>query len=128
MSVTKKFPAVGMLAAFGLGGAAAAGCLVGFGWLMVQQGLTQDAAGPLATAAVCLGSFLSGLVLAAFQREKGLLWGAAEGGLFAGVLFLLGTLYQSEWGSAQFLRVGLVLMAGMLGGILGMLRTERRRR
>ena len=127
MSDTKKFPAVSLLAVFGLGTAAAAASLAGFGWLMVKQGLTQAAA-PLATAAVCLGSFLSGLLMALFQKGKGLVWGAAEGTLFAGLLFLLGTLYQSEWGTMQFVRAGLVLLMGILGGVIGMLRAERRRR
>ena len=68
MSDAKKFPAVGLLTVFGLGSAAAAGGLTGSGWLMVQQGLTQDAAAPLATAAVCLGSFLSGLLMSLLQK------------------------------------------------------------
>lgn len=122
MSDAKNFPAVGLLAVFGLGSAAAAGGLAGSGWLMVQQGLTQDA------AAVCLGSFLSGLLMALLQKGKGLVWGAAEGALFVGLLFLLGTLYQSEWGTMQFVRAGLVLLMGVLGGIFGMLRAEHRRR
>ena len=70
MSDAKNFPAVGLLAVFGLGSAAAAGGLAGSGWLMVQQGLTQDAAAPLATAAVCLGSFLSGLLMALAERKR----------------------------------------------------------
>ena len=64
MSDTKKFPAIGLLVVFGVGSATAAVSLTGFGWLMVKQGLTQEAAAPLATAAVCLGSFLSGLLMA----------------------------------------------------------------
>ena len=116
MSDAKNFPAVGLLAVFGLGSAAAVG------------GLTQDAAAPLATAAVCLGSFLSGLLMSLLQRGKGLVWGAAEGALFVGLLFLLGILYQSEWGTMQFVRAGLVLLMGVLGGIFGMLRAEHRRR
>ena len=52
MSDTKKFPAIGLLVVFGVGSAAAAVSLAGFGWLMVKQGLTQEAAAPLATAAV----------------------------------------------------------------------------
>ena len=111
MSDTKKFPAIGLLVVFGVGSAAAA-----------------EAAAPLATAAVCLGSFLSGLLMAILQKGKGLVWGAAEGALFAGLLFILGTLYQSEWETMQFVRAGLVLLMGVLGGILGMLRAERKRR
>ena len=118
MSDTKKFPAIGLLVVFGVGSAAAAVSLAGFGWLMVKQ----------ATAAVCLGSFLSGLLMAILQKGKGLVWGAAEGALFAGLLFILGTLYQSEWETMQFVRAGLVLLIGVLGGILGMLRAERKRR
>ena len=53
MSDTKKFPAIGLLVVLGVGSAAAAVSLAGFGWLMVKQGLTQEAAAPLATAAVC---------------------------------------------------------------------------
>lgn len=128
MSDTKKFSAIGLLVVLGVGSAAAAVSLAGFGWLMVKQGLTQEAAAPLATAAVCLGSFLSGLLMAILQKGKGLVWGAAEGALFAGLLFILGTLYQSEWETMQFVRAGLVLLMGVLGGILGMLRAERKRR
>ena len=80
------------------------------------------------SSAVCLGSFLSGLLMAILQKGKGLVWGAAEGVLFAGLLFILGTLYQSEWETMQFVRAGLVLLMGVLGGILGMLRAERKRR
>lgn len=128
MSDTKVFPAVRVLLSFGLGAAAAAGCLAGFGWMMVRQGMTQEAAGPLATAAVCTGSSLSSFLLSALQKEKGLVWGITEGILFVGVLILLGTLYQSEWQTPQFIRVGFVLTSGILGGILGMLRAGRRRR
>ena len=61
MSDTKKFPAIGLLVVLGVGSAAAAVSLAGFGWLMVKQGLTQEAAAPLATAAVCLGKGSSGV-------------------------------------------------------------------
>ena len=92
------------------------------------KGFGLNQAIPLATAAICLGSFLSGLLMAILQKGKGLVWGAAEGALFAGLLFILGTLYQSEWETMQFVRAGLVLLMGVLGWILGMLRAERKRR
>lgn len=128
MSDTKGFPAAGMLLSFGLGAMAAAGSLAICGWLMVGRGLTQDAAGPLATLAVCLGSFFSGVVMAALQKEKGLIWGAAEGLLFAAVLIILSIVYQREWQLSQVIRAVSVLTAGILGGILGALRPKRRRR
>lgn len=45
--------------------------------------------------------------MAILQKGKGLVWGAAEGVLFAGLLFILGTLYQSEWETMQFVGQGL---------------------
>lgn len=127
MSDTKKFPATSLLLASGIGSVAVIGSLAGFAWLMVKQGMTQEAAAPFATAAVCFGSCLSGMLLTALQKEKALLCGAAEGVFFAGLLFLLGTLNQSEWEAGRFIRAGLVLLMGVLGGILGMMLTERRR-
>ena len=128
MSDTKKIPGDRSAGRFRSGQCGSNRELAGFGCLMVKQGLTQEAAAPLATAAICLGSFLSGLLMAILQKGKGLVWGAAEGALFAGLLFILGTLYQSEWETMQFVRAGLVLLMGVLGGILGMLRAERKRR
>ena len=127
MSDTKKFPAGSLLLASGLGSAAAVVCLAVAAWLMVKQGISQDAAGPLATASVSFGSFCGGLMLSLFQKRRGLFCGAVEGIVFTGMLFLLGILYQSEWGGAQLLRAGIVLLTGMLGGILGMLLSQRRR-
>ena len=127
MSDTKKFPIISLLLASGFGSAAAIGFLAGFAWLMVKQGMTQDAAAPFVTVAVCLGSCLAGTLLTALQKEKALLCGSAEGTFFAGILFVLGILNQSEWEAGQFVRAGLVLLMGILGGILGMMLTERRR-
>ena len=39
MSDTKKFPAIGLLVVFGVGSAAAAVSLAGFGWLMKDEDL-----------------------------------------------------------------------------------------
>ena len=128
MSDTKKFPAIGLLVVFGVGSAAAAVSLAGFGWLMVKQGLTQEAAAPLATAAVCLGSFLSGLLMAILQKGKGLVWGAAEGVLFTGLLFYSGYTVPERVGN-DAVRPGRACPAdGVLGGVLGMLRAEQKRR
>ena len=126
MSDTRTFPAGRILICFAVGVATVAGSLAGCGGLMVARGLTQEAAYPLAAASLCLGRLLSGFLLAMLQKEKGLVWGATEGLLFVGALVLVGTLSQSEWAMSQFIRAGLVMMAGMLGGTLGMLRVGRR--
>ena len=130
MSDTKKFPAIGLLVGFRSGQCwQQAVSLTGFGWLMVKQGLTQEAAAPLATAAVCLGSFLSGLLMAILQKGKGLVWGAAEGALFIGLHFYSGYTVPERVGN-DAVRPGRACPAdwGVLGGVLGMLRTERKRR
>ena len=53
VNTTIRFSApIHMLAAFGLGAAAAAACGAAFAWLMAARGLGPGSAGPFATAAV----------------------------------------------------------------------------
>lgn len=70
MSEQKKFSVGPALLAFGIGGAFAGGCMAGLAYLMARQGLSQAAAWPMASAAVCAGSLLSGW-LAAFSSAAG---------------------------------------------------------
>ena len=71
MSEQKKFSVGPALLAFGIGGAFAGGCMAGLAYLMARQGLSQAAAWPMASAAVCAGSLLSGWLAAFFQRSRG---------------------------------------------------------
>ena len=100
--------------------------MAGLAYLMVRHGLSQAAAWPMASAAVCSGSLLSGWLAAFFQRSRGLVCGAIQGVMF--VLLLTGFGLYAGFAPAemQLVRFALVFLFGCLGGIFGMLRTERR--
>ena len=60
MSEQKKISVGAALLAFGIGGAFAGACMAGLAYLMARHGLSQAAAWPMASAAVCAGSLFSG--------------------------------------------------------------------
>ena len=93
MSEQKKFSVGPALLAFVIGGAFAGGCMAGLAYLMARQGLSQAAAWPMASAAVCAGSLLSGWLAAFFQRSRGLFCGAIQGILFVLLLPILGRVF-----------------------------------
>ena len=134
MSEQKKISVGAALLAFGIGGAFAGACMAGLAYLMARHGLSQAAAWPMASAAawpmasaaVCAGSLLSGWLAAFFQRSRGLVCGAIQGAMF--VLLLTGFGLYAGFAPAemQLVRFALVFLFGCLGGIFGMLRTERR--
>lgn len=126
MSEQKKFSVGPALLAFGIGGAFAGGCMAGLAYLMAQQGLPQTVAWPMASAAVCAGSLLSGWLAAFFQRSRGLLCGAVQGGMFILLLAVFGLCTGFSVTEMQLVRFALVFGFGCIGGVFGMLRTERR--
>lgn len=111
-----------------LGAGAAAGCTTGMAALMATQLLPPSAVWPLATAAVSAGSLFSGWLAAAWYGRRGLLYGAAEGVLFALCLLVLQLVKGAVPDPWQAFRLGLVVFLGCIGGALGMLRAQRRRR
>ncbi len=111
---------------FGLGLISAILCTAAFASLMVNQELSQTTVWPLATAAVSVGSLLSGWLMAALQKSRGLVWGSAEGLLLALLLLALQTVNGNLPDKAQALRLGLILLFGAAGGYCGMLKAERK--
>lgn len=128
MSEQKKFSVGPVVLAFGIGGAFAGVCMAGLAYLMVKQELSQDAAWPMASASVCAGSLLSGWLAAFFQHSRGLLCGAIQGTLFVLLLVAFGFCAGFPPAEMQLVRFALVFVFGCLGGIFGLLRTERRHR
>ena len=109
VNTTIRFSApIHMLAAFGLGAAAAAACGAAFAWLMAARGLGPGSAGPFATAAVCVGSLL----------------GLAYALVLLGVQLACGGIPDA----AQLVRLGLVLLSGAAGGSAGALGAGKKRR
>lgn len=116
-----------LVAAFAVGCAAAVGCGAAFASLMVARGLGLSAAGPLATAAICAGSFLGSWLLALLQKSRGLLWGGMLGILYALTLLGLQLSNDSTPDTEQLVRLGLLVLMGALGGYAGMLCTGKKR-
>ena len=129
MSGTKPnhSPAGPVLASFLVGLLITGLSLAGAAAWMEHQGISNAAAWPLSTAAVCLGSFAGGWLAAFLQKSRGLICGAVEGWLIIGLLLALLFGYGGTLNEMQGLRCALVLCAGCLGGFCGMLCTEKLR-
>ncbi len=96
------------------------------GW-MERQGLSREAAWPLTTAAICIGSFLGGWLSARVQKSRGLLCGAVQGSLMTALLLALQIIQNGMIQEDVFLRCILMVCSGCVGGFAGILRAERRR-
>ena len=86
--------------------------------LMASQMLPPSTAWPLATAAVSAGSLFSGWLAAAWYGRRGLVYGIAEGGLFALCLLILQLTKGIVPDPLQASRLGLVVFLGCAGGAL----------
>lgn len=103
-----------------LGSVVTALALFGAAKWMVYQGWSASVTIPLASAAVCIGSLCSGLCAAFCKKEKGLLNGAVQGLLFAGVLLLAALGNDNSVETLHLIRCAAVVFCGALGGLLGM--------
>lgn len=124
----KKIPVLCILLAFAAGAVCSGAFMAVLAYLMAAQGLPQTAAWPMASAAVCAGSLFSGWLTAVFQRSRGLVWGAVQGGLFVLLLLGFGLWNRFAPNEMQLVRFALVLLFGCMGGTFGMLHAERHRR
>ena len=73
-------------------------------------------------------SLFSGWLMAFWQKSRGLLCGVVQGALFVFLLLCFGLLSGSPLQEMQLVRFGVTLLFGCIGGVLGMLRSERKRR
>lgn len=116
------------IGAFGFGAAACAGCMAALAYLMASQGLSQTMVWPFATAAASAGSMLSGWLTAWWQKNRGLVCGAIQGLLFTAALLVLQLWNGNVPEGMQLVRLGLVFLFGCIGGFLGVLNADRKRR
>ena len=127
-TTSSRSPAGAVLAAFVLGLLITGLCLTGSAAWMEQQALSRAAAWPLSTAAVCFGTLVGGGLSAFLQKSRGLVCGAVEGLLMAGLLLALLFGNDGVPEPAHELRCAMTLCAGCLGGYCGMLWSEKHRR
>lgn len=110
-----------------VGAAAAALCLCGMATLMAGHGLSRALAWPLATGAVCAGSFAGGALHALLQKSRGLACGAALGGVFAVLMLAAQCAAGSAPDAKQWLSLVFILLAGAAGGALPAFAPRRHR-
>ena len=103
--------------------------MVVFSWLLCHADLPLYAAVPLATAAVSIGAAGGGMVLARMQKKNGLLLGFLSG-LFFFVVYALAALLggQREFTAFVAIKLACFVLAGCLGGYLGLTMAERKTR
>lgn len=70
-------------------------------------------------AAACIGSFAGGFITAKIKKSMGMLWGAVCAAAMFLVLLTAGLIMGGGISGLTFLRLGLMLIVGSLGGILG---------
>ena len=113
--------------------AGAVGVMVTAGWLaamaalMTAQGYS-GAAAPLATAAVGAGSLCSGWIAAFCKKERGLLCGLVQGLFYAALLVVLSVPSGTLTEEPPLLRFAVLILCGSIGGLLGMVTREKKRR
>lgn len=114
--------------------AGAVGVMVTAGWLaamaalMTAQGYSGAVAPPLATAAVGAGSLCSGWIAAFCKKERGLLCGLVQGLFYAALLVVLSVPSGTLTEEPPLLRFAVLILCGSIGGLLGMVTREKKRR
>ena len=103
-------------------------CLAAMAAWMVAQKCPGTAAEPLAAAAVGVGSFCGGWVAAFCKKERGLICGLVQGVFYAALLCVLSIPSGTITESAAQMRFAIVILCGSIGGFLGMMSRERKRR
>lgn len=98
-----------------------------FSWAFTKTDIPFWAAVPLATAAVCVGCFISGSIVAKRIGKNGLFCGLCTGAFF----FLLYFVAAMINGQFEFTAVGSIklvscILSGSLGGYLGIVMKEKR--
>jgi putative membrane protein (TIGR04086 family) len=119
--------AVGIGAA--VGGAACALLLAAFSLLFVSAAsIPQDMLPALVFAAAAAGAFLAGVVAAVVSGQNGLVCGAFSGLLLFLLFLAAGIAFESgNVASEAASRLGAMMIAGGIGGLLAVNRKSRRK-
>ncbi len=112
-----------------LGGSITVALFYLFAKLIVSQTLAQSTFATFATLGICLGCFISSVILALQRKAGGLVCGLICFVAFAVVLLASGWMCGARMlTSAAVLRLVLLCVSGCVGGCLGVSRAENRAR
>lgn len=98
-----------------------------FSWLFIQMQIAAYWGVPLATIAVCIGSFVTGHFAAKSLKQNGLFCGLCVGFIFY-VVYLVAALLngQYEFTSLALIKLVCYLLSGAVGGVLGIVVSEKK--
>lgn len=103
--------------------------LLFFSWVFSKADLPLYAAVPMATAAICIGTAGAAMLLSRLQQKNGLLMGLCTGIFFFAAYALAALLGgQREFTGFAAMKLASILLSGCLGGYLGLLSAEQKRR
>lgn len=96
--------------------------------LMSVQSIPQFAVDPMASFALAVGGFVAGLCSARIIRQNGLAYGAVCGAILTVIVLLAGlALPDNGFGIPALLKIAFIMLAAMLGGVMGV-NTKKRRK
>lgn len=102
--------------------------LVLFALLLSGRTIPQPMIDPMATFAMSVGAFVSGLICAKMIHRNGLMCGLICGIVFAAILLACSfAVPDSALGLGALIKIALMLFSSMIGGVLGV-NTKRRKR
>ncbi|MEG0166740.1 MAG: TIGR04086 family membrane protein [Ruthenibacterium sp.] len=97
--------------------------------LLCKIDVPQRYLSPLTSVVLCISTLAAALIFARMQGKAGLLSGALWGvGFYVLLLLIAWTQNAVMLQEASFLRLGSMVIAGGLGGYLGMLLQEKKRK
>lgn len=99
-------------------------------FVFVKMGsMPEGATAPCAIALSCVAALTAGFTAAKITHNKGLLVGLAAAGILFLVMMTVGLNNMAETPSlfSAFLRLGLMLTGGAVGGIFGVNKRQRRK-
>lgn len=102
-------------------------CLFVCSLLMAKAGLPLGLTDILAVFSICAGGFAAGYINGRLMREKGLIYGAACGGILALIIILVSLIFSgSIGGSLAVIKLLLVLILASAGGFFGANKKSKR--
>lgn len=95
--------------------------------MVKMQKVMYPAIAPFAIGSICIGTFAGGYITARINKNMGMAVGAICG-LLVFVIFLgAGAIFGSELGVVSIIRGIVAVIAGALGGVLGVNKRKRRK-